>query len=160
MRPITARFTGRIQLAGPVDRVFELFSPIGERQWVPGWDPELLHPPDVEWAEGLIFRTREEMGDAIWVVTRLDRDGHSVEYHRVEPARYVARVRIRCEPRSERETKVETSYAFVGLSAEGNAEITVMTAGDYQGKMERWRRWIDASLSRRDRRGGGRSDRR
>jgi len=31
---------------------------------VPGWDPELLHPPGVEWEEGLVFRTREESGGA------------------------------------------------------------------------------------------------
>src|SRR5262249_45979653 len=64
------RFVGKISLTGPVDEVFQLFSPLGERLWVPDWKPELLHPPGVSWEAGLIFRTREEAGDAIWMVTR------------------------------------------------------------------------------------------
>jgi len=52
------------------------FSPLGERLWVPDWEPEILHPPGESWAQGLIFRTREEKGDAVWLVTALDRAGH------------------------------------------------------------------------------------
>jgi hypothetical protein len=40
---------GGFSVAGPVDSVFELFSPLGEKAWVPGWDPELIHPPGVSW---------------------------------------------------------------------------------------------------------------
>jgi hypothetical protein len=92
----SARLVGTITLAGLVDEVFQLFSPLGEKLWVPDWNPELLHPPEVSWKAGLIFRTREETGDAIWVVTRLDRAEHTVEYYRVEPGRYVARIEVSC----------------------------------------------------------------
>ena len=60
---------GGFTLPAPPDATFELFSPLGEKRWVPGWDPELIHPPGATWERGLIFRTREERGDAIWVVT-------------------------------------------------------------------------------------------
>jgi len=79
--------SGGFTLPAPPDATFGLFSPLGERKWVPGWDPELIHPPGATWERGLIFRTREERGDAIWVVTALDRDRHDVEYHRVEITR-------------------------------------------------------------------------
>src|SRR5919202_4351324 len=87
-------FSGTIRLAGPIDLVFELFSPLGEKHWVPGWNPELLHPRGAVWDEGLIFRTREDTGDAIWSITRLTRVRHAVQYQRVEPDRYVARVAV------------------------------------------------------------------
>lgn len=141
--------TGGFAVNGPVDGVFPLFSPAGERRWVPGWDLELLHPPDVDWAEGLIFRTCEETGDAIWIVTRLDRASHSVEYHRVEPGRYVARVAVRCRAASAQTTDVSTAYEFIGLSAEGNAEIDRMSDEAYAEKMARWKRWIDDCLKAR-----------
>jgi hypothetical protein len=113
-------FTGSLTVEGPIDAVFELFSPLGERAWVPGWNPELLHPPGVSWAQGQIFRTNEEMGDAIWVVTKLNRETHEVEYHRVEPHRYVARVRVACAAAGDGRIDVTTAYAFIGLSREGN----------------------------------------
>ena len=109
-------FEGGLTVEGPLHQVFPLFSPEGERAWVPGWDPELLHPRDTPWAEGQIFRTREERGEAIWIVTRLQRSDYRVEYHRVEPGRYVARVRVACADAGAGVTVVLTSYAFLGLS--------------------------------------------
>jgi hypothetical protein len=134
---------GGLTIDGPVGEAFGLFSPLGEKLWVPGWAPELLHPPGATWERGLIFRTREERGDAIWVVTQLDREGHRVEYHRVEPDRYVARVTVRCSAAAEGRAEVRVTYAFVGLSEGGNAEIALMTREDYEGKMKRWKGWID-----------------
>jgi hypothetical protein len=135
-------FAGHFSIHAPISSVFELFSPLGERAWVPDWNPELLHPSGVSWARGQIFRTQEERGDAIWIVTCLDRDSHDVEYHRVEPHRYVARVRVRCVSSEAAGTDVATEYGFVGLSAEGNDEIAAMTAESYAEKMNRWQRWI------------------
>lgn len=129
--------------------MFKLFSPLGEKSWVPDWNPELLYPPGVAWAEGLIFRTREEMGDAIWVVTRLDHTAHEVRYHRVEPGRYVARIAIRCAALGHDVTEVSTVYEFVGLSDQGNIEIKGMSQDGYAEKMARWTRWINESRTRK-----------
>ena len=128
--------------------MFELFSPLGEKLWVPGWNPELLHPPGVSWARGLIFRTQEERGEAVWVVTTLEREAHQVEYHRVESGRYVARVRVACIAGANGETQVATTYFFVGLSPAGNADIALMTKELYVEKMRRWERWISKSRAR------------
>jgi hypothetical protein len=138
---------GNLNLNGPVDEVFQLFSPLGEKLWVPDWNPELLHPLGVSWEERLIFRTREETVDAIWVVTRLDRALHRVEYHRVEPGRYVARIEIICTARTKRTTKASTIYEFIGLSDSGNTEIAAMTQEEYDQKMVRWSNWINKYLN-------------
>ncbi len=144
--PQSREHSGSLSIHASIDSVFELFSPVGERAWVPGWSPELLHPPGASWAQGQIFRTREPTGDAVWIVTRLDRDAHDVEYHRVEPQRHVARVRVRCTASSGTITTVVVTYAFIGLSREGNDQIAAMTAEAYAEKMSRWQHWIDAHL--------------
>ena len=136
------KFAGHFSVHALIETVFELFSPLGERLWVPGWHPELLDPPDVDWEQGQIFRTQEEKGEAIWIVTELNREAHRVEYHRVEPHRYVARVRVKCTAAGNGSTEVVTEYAFVGLSREGNDEISAMTVEAYAEKMRRWEQWI------------------
>ncbi|MBI1747944.1 MAG: hypothetical protein HYR55_15355 [Acidobacteria bacterium] len=141
--------TGSIVLGGAVDEVFRLFSPLGEKQWVPEWDPQILHPVEAEWEEGLIFRTREETGEAVWIVTRLDFALHKVTYHRVEPGRYVARIDVSCRALGQRSTEATIVYAFVGLSDRGNREIAAMTQNDYDAKMVRWQKWITAHLEAR-----------
>jgi len=152
-RPRATAFRGRLLVRGEVADVFPLFSPEGEELWVPGWVPEYLHPDPAEtkWAQGQIFRTHEEMGEAIWVVTRLDRAQHRVEYHRVEPGRYVAHISVDCRPLPSRWTEVSTAYSFIGLSEIGNGEIAAMTQQAYDAKMSRWSEWIARHLVTRGR---------
>jgi hypothetical protein len=137
---------GGFAIACPIERAFPLFSPLGEKDWVPGWNPTLLHPPGVDWALGQVFTTQEETGEAVWVVTRLDREGHEAAYARVEPGHYVAQVRVRCEARDAARTDVQVEYTFVGLSDEGNATIAAMSEDAYVQKMTRWREAIEAHL--------------
>ena len=75
--PSSRTFNGSLTLKLEPSEAFALFSPEGERLWVPGWQPELLYPQGADWTEGQVFRTREEFGDAVWVVSMLDR----VNYH-------------------------------------------------------------------------------
>ena len=145
----TVELSGGFAVTAPLEAVFELFSPLGEKLWVPDWNPELLHPPGVGWERGLIFRTQEEVGEAVWLVAVLDRDRHEVEYYRIEPGRYVARVRVQCQARSLRQTEVGVSYSFVGLSDAGNREIAEMSGAAYEQKMMRWQGWINGYLSGR-----------
>jgi hypothetical protein len=141
--------SGSFAVSSRLDAVFELFSPLGEKLWVPDWNPELLHPPGVGWERGLIFRTQEELGEAVWVVTVLDRERHVVEYHRIEPGRYVARVRVQCQARGVQQTEVAVTYTFVGLSDAGNQAIAAMSQTAYEQKMRRWQGWITGYLSGR-----------
>lgn len=146
---MAALLEGGFVVPAPLDEAFPLFSPLGEKAWVPHWDPELLHPRGVSWTQGMIFRTASEKGDAIWLVSRLDLDAHEVEYRRVEPGRYVVRVSVRCTANRAGGTTVGTEYEFVGLSESGNAEIAAMTQDDYARKMQQWAAWIQQHLETR-----------
>lgn len=42
--PAHATRSAAIHLHAPADRVFPLFTPEGERLWVPGWNPRYLWP--------------------------------------------------------------------------------------------------------------------
>jgi hypothetical protein len=145
----SAELIGGFMVSAPVDAAFGLFSPEGERLWVPGWAPELLHPRGAAWEQGLIFRTQEELGEAVWVVTALDHQRHAVEYYRVEPGRYVARVRVSCQAKQPEQTEVAVTYTFVGLSDAGNRDIGAMSRAAYEEKMMRWEEWISAYLHNR-----------
>jgi hypothetical protein len=147
--PRSIELSGAFQLSVPPDESFELFSPLGEKLWVPDWNPEFLHPPGVSWERGLIFRTKEERGEAVWIVTALDRQRHEVEYHRVEADRYVAGVSVHCCPLVGLQAEVRVTYAFVGLSEAGNQDIAAMSPQSYDEKMRRWQVWIQQYFSGR-----------
>jgi hypothetical protein len=144
----STELVGSLVVNAPVHVAFELFSPVGETRWVPNWEPELLFPSDASWQRGQIFRTRDGGRHAVWVVTSLERSAHEVEYHRVEADRHVARVTVRCSPRSDRETDVSVSYFFVGLSEAGNQDIASMTSEAHAERMRTWQAWLAAHLAK------------
>ena len=146
--PKSVLLSGGFALSMPPDLAFPYFSPIGEKVWAPGWDPELLHPPGVEWAAGLVFRTKSEHGEATWVVTALDREHHAVEYHKLEPDRAVTKVSVTCRARGAHETDVQVTYFLVGLSEIGNQVVQSMTPESYEERMKNWQRWIHESRSK------------
>ena len=142
--PKSVRLSGNFDVAGAIDEIFPLFSPLGERLWVPGWDPELLFPEGAEWEVGMVFRTREELGEAVWYITKLDRASLEVEYVRVEFGRYLARVSVKCRAVAGGTVDVGVTYTFVGLTERGNSDIEQMGQPAYEEKMFRWKSWIGA----------------
>jgi hypothetical protein len=75
--------TATIKVPLPPDQAIRLFTPEGERAWVPGWDPH--HHSDT------VFTTHE----TIWVVLETG-DAHTVRYARVTPGRHAGTVEVRC----------------------------------------------------------------
>jgi hypothetical protein len=144
----TAKLTGTIVLEDTVERVFPLFSPLGERLWVPRWNPEILAPRGAQWEQGMVFRTNGEVHDAIWVVSELDPDGHRVVYYRTEPQVLVARVEVRCRRADADRTEATVIYSYVGLSDAGNAHIAEWTEAAYASKMAQWQESINGCLER------------
>ena len=51
-----------IRLAGSIGQVFRLFGPIVEKEWAPGWNPDVLYPTDRDVDEGMFFITHETHG--------------------------------------------------------------------------------------------------
>jgi hypothetical protein len=144
--PKSRTFSGTVTLRAVPSEAFPLFSPEGERAWVPGWNPDLLFPIGVDWAEGQLFCTREEYGDAIWIVSRLDVLKWNVLYYRVEPGRYVARIEVRVLPHDDVDSQVSIEYSCVGLSEAGNNDIEAMSPSAYDEKMKRWSAWLGTYL--------------
>lgn len=139
----TIRLDGSFTLDLSAARAFPLFSPEGERAWVEGWDPEILHPENGSWSVDQVFRTRSDGRETTWIVTQLDPEKHTVKYWRVEGGDLAATVAVRCAEVERARTRVEVSYAFFALSHEGDAEIAAMSEPAFAEKMKNWKRAIE-----------------
>ena len=144
----TASLTGTIVLHAAIDDVFPLFSPLGEKKWVEGWEPEILAPRGADWAEEMVFRTRSGGREDVWVIAELDRSGYRVVYYRTEPNLLVARVEVACRALDDERTEATITYSYVGLSNAGNEHIAEWTGAAYRSKMERWEKTINDYLRR------------
>jgi hypothetical protein len=139
--------TGTIRLAGPVEKVFPLFGPVREKDWAPGWDPEIIYPTGSEVAEGMVFRTRDKSGETFWVITHFDAAQHVIAYANVTPGYIVNRIHIHCRPVSANETDCSVTYAYVALSEHANNFIDHMDDKAYAAKMQHWQEAINHRLT-------------
>ncbi len=140
----TAQHTQTFDLEQPVIDVFPLFSPEGEKRWVPEWDYENVMGSN-DLSEDYVFLTRSHdhgTTEAIWLVKRFDPDDHTVEYYKIEPADKVGVVRVTCTSLEDRGTRVEVTYKYIALSETGRTFIAGFTADVYKNFIEEWRRLL------------------
>lgn len=131
-------FGGTLCVWTDPDAAFALFTPLGEKRWIEGWDPEIVYPPGAEIVEGMIWRTRSGDEEHVWLVARFDPTAREVSYFRVEPGRLVARIDVRCRALADRRTEVTVFYMFTALSEAANDAIRAMTEEEYATKLRRW----------------------
>jgi hypothetical protein len=128
------------ELAVPIDELFPLFSPEGEKHWVPDWDYENVMGT-TELSEDYVFLTRSHDhagADAVWVVKKYDPGAHVVEFYRIEPEEKVGLVRVKCAVVGDRQTSVEVTYRYTALSASGESFIASFDESAYKEFIDEW----------------------
>jgi len=132
--------TKTFEMALPVSTLFPLFSPEGERKWVPGWDYQDLMGT-TELSEDYVFLTTSHdhgTTDAIWLVKRYDQKAHLVEFYKVEPEDKVGVVRVKCTELTAERSEVEVTYKYMALSAAGESFVSGFTSTIYEEFIQEW----------------------
>lgn len=137
---------GSFTLPLPLADAFPLFTAEGERRWVPGWDPEYLHPRHPSNDAGTVFRTSHGGDETIWLVLQYDPATGAAEYARIAPASRAGTVRIRCAPLAAHSTRIHVSYALTALTVAGNTTLEALTPAGYSAMLEEWRGLIHDAL--------------
>lgn len=136
----------------PVESVFALMSPEGEKLWVPGWDyVNVMGTTDL--SEDYVFVTSSHdhaSTDAVWLVKRYEPEAHLVELYKVEPGEKVGVVRVKCRA-MERETEIEVSYKYLALSESGRRFVSGFDRAAFSEFIDEWKRLLQDYFSSRAR---------
>jgi hypothetical protein len=134
---IRHRLSGTVDVALPPDQALGLFTPAGERAWVPGWDPQF--PSGEDNSFGTTFTTHE--GRTFWVIA--DATADSMRYARITPGVHAGTVEVRCEPAGSG-TRAQVTYDVTGL---GDPTSVDHFADEFPAMLAEWERRIAASLA-------------
>ena len=134
-----------IRLDAPPERAFGMFTPLGERAWAQGWEPEFLHPTDGEACEGSVFITRAGGVETIWTTIAHDPPKRAA-YSRVTPGLHAVIVEVRLRDAEDGGTLANVAYAFTALTSAGNDAVAEMVEG-FAGWMEEWETSINRALA-------------
>ncbi|WP_343712037.1 SRPBCC family protein [Inquilinus sp.] len=136
-----------IVLAGPVDRVFPLFTPAGETLWAEGWDPEFLHPASGDIMDGMVFRTRHHGETTLWACIDWNPESHRVRYVRVTPSSRFGFVEVVCREAPGGRTEATIAYTYTALSPQGRVHLAELSEAAFTRMIEDWRNRIDRLLA-------------
>ncbi len=140
------RLSGRIQISLSAQEAFQLFTPRGEREWAPGWDPTFPTPSSDDSEPGTVFETEAHGHRGTWLVT--DRvPGRQIAYAQVIPGQRAGRVTVTLDA-TERGSEVEVVYELTALSEPGAHHLKQFAEG-YTEYLESWQDAIAACLEKR-----------
>jgi len=129
----------------PVDKVFPLQSPEGEKLWIPGWDYEnIMGHTNLQ--EDYIFKTKTHdhaAGDAIWIVKNYEAAKYHVQFYKIELGEKIGVVTVQCKSMSDNQTKVNITYKYIGLSENGNEFIRNFSEEEYELFILEWKRLLE-----------------
>ncbi len=135
------------RLEAPRSRVLPLFTARGERDWAPGWDPEILSGGE---ERGSAFRTKNQHGqETIWVVTEYKPLEGRVSYARAALGSNIGLVEVICTEPAGGGTDVSVRYTLTALSEAGRSFVGDFLETEHYSKMiDDWRALITEALAR------------
>jgi hypothetical protein len=132
--------TKAFEMALPVEELFPLFSPEGEKLWVPDWDYKNVMET-TELSEDYVFLTKTHdhgTTDAIWIVKRYDPGSYFVQYYKIEPEDKVGVVTVNCMELEPERTRVHVTYEYIALSSTGEKFISEFSESAYEKFIGQW----------------------
>jgi len=130
------------------DRVLPLLTPLGERAWASGWDPDLRWEPPGGGA-GTLFVTRHpgHRSDTVWVLDVWEPAAGHVHYVHVTPGSDVTEIEIRLRPDGKDRTIAIIRYTWTSLGEPGHALVRSKTPESYRRFMQEWERELNHYLT-------------
>lgn len=140
------RLIGQLGVPLAPPEAFDLFTPVGEREWVHGWEPRFTRGMHDDTEPGTVFETEAHGRRTTWVVVSRDRP-RSISYARVTPGDRAGTVTVRVAPAAGF-AEVEVEYALTALVPEAEAGLAEFAAG-YAEYLGAWERAIAECVRRR-----------
>jgi hypothetical protein len=136
--------TKSFSLDFPISKLFPLFSPEGEKHWVPGWDYENVMGKS-ELSEDYVFLTKTHhhgATDAIWIVKAYDPESYFVQFYKIEPGYKVGVVTVQCTELNPTKTNIQVTYKYQALSTTGEEFIAGFNERAYEEFIGEWQRLL------------------
>jgi MOSC domain-containing protein YiiM len=143
---LSVRRSGTLRVAAPPDKAFPFFTPDGERLYVPGFDPQYLHPLTGEQGVGAIFTTDHNDEDTLWMVLRFSASERRADYARVTPGSRWGTVAVALEPVGGSSTQVTITYEMTSTSEAGDEKLTAFTEDAFAATLAEWEAQVNRLL--------------
>lgn len=139
---------GVFDLACDVETAFPLFSPEGEREWAPGWNPRAVFPETITFAPNTVFRLGAGSEESLWTILEADWQAHRAEYVRFAPASHAARITVKADPLGSDGSQITVTYTVTAFGEQAATVLEPFSEPAYAQRMREWQRQVSACLEK------------
>lgn len=144
---LRVRRSGTVAVPLDPDPAFQLFTPLGERRWVRGWEPQFHSPGEDNGGRGVVFSTAADgHRETLWVIVDWEPERRHVRYARVTPGVSAGTVEVTCTAGPESTAVATVTYDLVALGPAGKVELTGWTESWYASHLRSWEEEILRTL--------------
>ncbi len=116
--PVRRTFAYQQQYSGTTRQVFPLLCPEREKDWLDGWQYEMIYSESGLIEQDCVFMTNSNGNQpTIWIVTQYDQSNKCIEFVRFSPEECVAKIQIDLEEASAEKCLDNISYQYTALNA-------------------------------------------
>ena len=132
---------------GKINEVFPLLCPVREKDWLDGWDFQMIYSQSGLAEKDCVFTTPHHgKYDTVWHITQYDQSNRKIEFLRVTPSENVVRINIELEESGTQQTSTKISYQYTSLSEEVNRFIEADLEISFLKSMVWWEKAINHYL--------------
>jgi len=134
-------------MASP-DLVFPLLCPEREREWIPGWEYEMIYSDSGLIEEGCVFKTPNTYGaETIWTVVKYDQTNYEIVFVKYCKDMLVEEMHI-CLKKQDGNgnTNATVKYTYTPFTEKGNQFIENFTEENFINQMSVLEKYMNQFL--------------
>ncbi|SES99111.1 hypothetical protein SAMN05660297_01117 [Natronincola peptidivorans] len=132
------RFNLRFNASAEV--IFPLLCPEREKEWIPGWEYEMIYSKSGLIEEGCVFKTYEYEVETIWLVAKHDQNKKEILFIQFAKDLIIAEFSVVLSENEAETTDAAVQYIYTPLNKEGkeyiDRELSQEILDEEMGKME------------------------
>jgi hypothetical protein len=133
-------------LKAPPPAVFELLCPVRETEWVNDWRPKLVLTESGVAEPDCIFITPGIPEDAMWLMTKYDREAFELEIIKVIPGVVIGRITVSLAADGDDACTADITYAYTSISDHGDRALEEFTEAHFTSFMVTWEKELNHFL--------------
>jgi len=133
-------------LDAPPPAVFELLCPVRETEWVNDWRPKLVLSESGFAEPDCIFITPGIPEEAMWLMTKYDRQAFELEIIKVIPGVVIGRITVSLTADGDAACSADITYAYTSISDHGDRALEEFTEAHFQSFMVTWEKELNHFL--------------
>jgi hypothetical protein len=137
--------SGHFELDLPAHKAIALFTPEGERDWVPGWNP--TYPTgNASETPGTVFISAHGSVETIWLIHTIDIHECQVSYSRFTPGHHAGTVRVSCDDTPRGGAVVSVTYDMSLLPGSDPSGLDPYDDHQFEAMLADWAQAIAHNL--------------